>query len=162
MAESIQEIQVASFRLGQDIYAVDIMRIKEIIRPQKMVTLPSAPAFVEGIINLRGKIVPVVDIGKRFALERSGSDRTTCLLIVSIGRRLVGLVVDEMTGVVSIPARDLKPPPEVMNGIRAEYLVGVCLVGESLVMLLNPDTLLSVQETAELGMMVRDGHQQHV
>jgi purine-binding chemotaxis protein CheW len=156
MDETLHDLQVASFRLGHDIYAVDIMRIKEIIRPQKLVTLPRSPSFVEGIINLRGKIVPVIDIGKRFNLPRSFNGSTTCLLIVTIGQRLVGLVVDEMTGVISFPVRDLKPSPEVMDGIRAEYLVGVCLVDDSLVMLLNPDALLSGEETTELGMMARD------
>ncbi len=156
MNETLQDIQVASFRLGHDIYAVDIMRIKEIIRPQKLVSLPRFPSFVEGIINLRGRIVPVIDIGKRFNLPRSYNERTTCLLIVTVGQRLVGLVVDEMTGVISFPAKDLKPSPEVMDGIRAEYLVGVCLVDDALVMLLNPDTLLSGQETVELGMIDRE------
>ena len=156
MEETLQELQVASFRLGKDVYAVDIMRIKEIIRPQKLVTLPLSPSFVEGILNLRGRIVPVIDIGKRFNLPKDRNDRTTCLLIITIGQRLVGLVVDEMNGVISFPTRDLRPSPEVMDGIRAEYLVGVCLVDDSLIMLLNPDTLLSGEEATELGKLVGD------
>lgn len=154
MEETLHEIQVACFRLGADVYAVDIMRIKEIIRPQKLVSLPKAPSFVEGILNLRGRIVPVIDIGRRFNVQRSYSERTACLLIVAIGQRFVGLVVDEMIGVKSFPSRDLKPPPEVADGIRAEYLVGVCLIEDALVMLLNPDSFLSSQESSELGVFV--------
>jgi purine-binding chemotaxis protein CheW len=156
MEDTFQEIQVACFRLGCDTYAVDIMRIKEIIRPQKLVVLPKSPSSVEGIINLRGNVVPILDLRKRFDLPTGTDEHLSRLLIVTIARRLVGLVVDEMIGVVTLPTKDLKPPPMVMEGVNAEYLIGVCLLGESLVMLLNLDTLLSGLETHELNRIAND------
>jgi purine-binding chemotaxis protein CheW len=151
MVSDISEIQVACFRLGEDIYAVDIMRIKEIIRPQKLTTLPKAPSFVEGVLNLRGAVIPVIDLRKRFDMPAREIDQSRRLLIVSVGRHALGIVVDEVTEVITVPVADIKPPPQVARGGSSEYLVGVCLGHDSLIMLLNPDRLLTGRETAELG-----------
>jgi purine-binding chemotaxis protein CheW len=150
MDSDIREIQVACFRLGEDLYAVDIMRIKEIIRPQKLVTLPKAPRFVEGVLNLRGAVIPVIDLRKRFEMPALEIDQSRRLLIVTVARHALGVVVDEVTEVITIPVVNIKPPPQVTQGVGAEYLVGVCLVQESLIMLLNPDRILSGSEADEL------------
>ena len=150
MEMDIQEIQVACFRLGEDLYAADIMRIKEIIRLQKLATLPKSPSFVEGVLNLRGTVIPVIDLRKRFDLAVAGHDRDTRLLIVTVGRQVLGLVVDEVTEVISVPVKDIKPPPQVSSGVCADYLVGVCLLKDSLIMLLNLDKILTGRESDEL------------
>lgn len=147
MSTEITEIQIACFRLGDDTYAADIMRIREIIRPQRLTGLPKAPQFVEGVINLRGLVIPVISLRKRFDLPSREMDAQSRLLIVSIARHVVGLMVDEMTEVITVPVKNLKPPPAAAGGIGAEYLIGVCLVGEEMVMLLNLDSILTDQET---------------
>jgi purine-binding chemotaxis protein CheW len=154
MTTDIREIQIACFRLGDDLYAADIMRIKEIIRLQKLANLPKSPPFVEGVLNLRGAVIPVVDLRKRFELPVAPHGRGTRLLIVAVGRQLMGLVVDEVSEVISVPVKDIKPPPRVSHGVGAEYLVGVCLAKDSLIMLLNLDRILSDRETGELNLMV--------
>lgn len=151
MHDEIQEVQVACFRLGEDLYAIDIMRIKEIIRPLRLTNLPKFPGFVEGIINLRGSVIPVIDLRKRFDLKECDISANTRLLIVSLAAQLLALVVDEVTEVVSVLTRDIKPPPQLGEGINCNYLIGVCLVKQDLIMLLNIDQLLSRQETSELG-----------
>jgi len=153
MENEIREIQVACFRLGEDIYAIDIMRIREIIRPQKLASLPRAPVFVEGVLNLRGSVIPVVDLRKRFAMPLREIDQNRRLLIVALAGRTLGIVVDEVTEVITVPVANIKPPPQVNHGMGAEYLVGVCLVQDDLVMLLDPDRLLTWGEAAELGGM---------
>lgn len=153
MDSDIREIQIACFRLGEDLYAVDIMRIKEIIRPQKLATLPKAPTFVEGVLNLRGAVIPVIDLRKRFDLPARAIDQNRRLLIVTVARHVLGIVVDEVTEVITVPVADIKPPPKVASGVGAEYLVGVCLVKDSLIMLLNPDRLLTGREADQLGMI---------
>ena len=150
MTTDIHEIQVACFRLGGDVYAADIMRIKEIIRLQKLTSLPKSPPFVEGVLNLRGSVIPVIDLRKRFDLPAADYGKDTRLLIVSVGRQGLGLVVDEVTEVITVPVKDIKPSPMVTSGSCAEYLVGVCLFRESLIMLLNLDKILSVRESDEL------------
>jgi purine-binding chemotaxis protein CheW len=150
MTTEIHEIQMACFRLGEDLFAADIMRIKEIIRLQKLANLPKSPAFVEGVLNLRGTVIPVVDLRKRFDLPSAPHNRDTRLLIVTVGKQVLGLVVDEVTEVISVPVKDIKQPPQVAGGVGAEYLVGVCLAKESLIMLLNLDRILSDSESDEL------------
>ncbi len=150
MGDDIREIQVACFRLGDDLYAVDIMRIKEIIRPQKLAMLPKAPSFVEGVLNLRGAVIPVLDLRKRFDMPSREADQNRRLLIIALAGCTIGLVVDEVTEVITVPVAQIKPPPQVGH-VDAAYLLGVCLAGDSLIMLLNPDRLLTGPETAELG-----------
>ena len=150
LTADIQEIQVASFRLGDDLFAIDIMRIKEIIRPQKLSSLPKAPPFVEGVINLRGTVIPVIDLRKRFDMPEREESLPIRLLIVAVTGQLLGLVVDDVTEVVTVPVKDIKPPPQMVGGVGAEYLIGVCLARESLIMLLNIDQLLSPREADEL------------
>jgi len=153
METDIREIQVACFRLGEDIYAIDIMRIKEIIRPQKLAVLPKAPVFMEGVLNLRGAVIPVVDLRKRFDMPVREIDRDRRLLIVALVGRTLGIAVDEVTEVITVPVANIKPPPQVSQGVGAEYLVGVCLVQDDLVMLLDPDRLLTWSEADEPGWM---------
>lgn len=151
MTNDTHEIQVACFCLGDDLYAVDIMRIKEIIRPQKLTNLPKAPEFVDGVLNLRGAVVPVIDLRKRFDLPTLGVGQNTRLLIVKVSGQLLGLVVDDVTEVIAVSVKDIKPPPQVVKGVGGEYLIGVCLARESLIMLLNLDKLLTRREADELG-----------
>jgi len=151
MNSEVREIQVACFRLKDDLYAVDIMRIKEIIRPQKLTPLPQAPSFIDGIINLRGAVIPVVDLRKRFGMPARELTMSTRLLIVRLSGQTLGLVVDDVTEVVTIPVSDIKPPPAVSDGLIVNHLLGVCLSGDNLVMLLDIDRLLTTNEVSALG-----------
>ena len=151
MKKELLEIQVACLTMGDGLYAVDIMRIREIIRLPKLAPLPHALPFVEGVINLRGSVIPVVDLRKRFGLPPVENLESARLLILSIGGQPLGLMVDDVTEMITIPLRDLKPPPRGVRVVGGEYMVGICLVHEVPVMLLNIDALLSFQEKAELG-----------
>lgn len=150
MSGEITEIQVACFKLIDDLYAVDIMRINEIIRPQKLTVLPKAPSFIEGVINLRGTVIPVVDLRKRFDLPPRSSAASTRLLIIRVAGQSLGVVVDDVTEVITVPTKDIKPPPSVAGGVAVNYLLGVCLAGDVLVMLLDIDKLLTTSEVKAL------------
>lgn len=150
METDIQEIKLVCFRLGADIYALDIMRVREIIKPLRLAGLPEAPSFVEGVINLRGSIIPVVDMRKRFGLPERADDGECRLLITVVARQPLALIVDAVTEVVSIPVRELRPPPPVVKVAGYRYLIGVCLVHDSMVLLINLDTILDDRESGEL------------
>ncbi len=145
-----REIKVVCFRLGRDMYAADIMRVKEIIKPVKMTGLPDAPEFIDGVINLRGSVIPVLDIHRRFRLPAPDPGKNTRLLIISLAGQIFALVVDEVTEVVSVPVKDLRPPPQFDHGVRSEYLIAVCLIDGSLVMLINLDSILQSHEVEEV------------
>lgn len=154
MNSDVSEIQVACFCLKDDLYAVDIMRIKEIIRPQKLTPLPQAPSFIDGIINLRGAVIPVVDLRKRFDMPPRDLTISTRLLIVRLSGQTLGLVVDDVTEVITVPVNDIKPPPAISDGAIVNHLLGVCLSGDNLVMLLDIDRLLTTNEVSALGEFV--------
>jgi len=143
----IHELKIVCFRLGSETFAVDIMRVREIIKPQKLSRLPDAPAFVEGVINLRSAIIPVLDLKKRFGMQEPLDPLDHRLLIVMIGRRPVGLAVDSVSEVVTVSVSDIRPPPEVVRFGGRRYLLGVCLVRHKFVMLVNPDSLLDSSES---------------
>lgn len=150
MDREIQEIKVVCFRLGRDAYALDIMRVREILKPQKLSGLPGAPPFVEGVINLRGSVIPVVDLRKRFGIAEPETSASNRLLITVIDRQPVGLMVDSVSEVISMPVRDLRPPPSLARTAGYRYLIGVCLVKDAMLLLVNPDTILADYESEEL------------
>lgn len=152
----VAEIQAACFRLAGEMYALDIRRIKEVIRPQKVTPVPKAPAFIEGVINLRGMVVPVIDLRKRFGLPLPSDNRRARIIICVFQRKSVGLLVDEATEVCRFSRQDVRPASPFLGGAEAEYILGVCRKGDDLIMLLDLDRLLSAGETAALA-TVRSG-----
>ncbi|WP_173199384.1 chemotaxis protein CheW [Geobacter sp. SVR] len=142
MNKELTEIQLACFSLGETLFAVDIMRIREIVQPQRLSCLPGSSSMVEGVINLRGNIIPVMNLRRRFGLPPVPEDKPAKFLIVSLARQALALVVDEVLEVIAVPAGDIKPPPDVDEGVGAEWLLGVCLSQERLFMILDIDSLL--------------------
>lgn len=145
-----REIQLACFRVGPEMYALDIMRIKEIIRPQKLTPVPKAPAFIEGVINLRGAVIPVVDLRKRFDQPIDSENRSTRILICTLSGKVVGLIADEVTEVRRYTRQDVQPAPQFLKGKGAEYFLGVCRRGEDLVMLIDLEKILTSEEKIDL------------
>ena len=145
-----QDIQLACFNLGDNLFAVDIMRIKEIILPQKLSNLPRASCILEGVINLRGAVIPVMDMRKRFGMPAASEGKTGKLLIVSLARQILALAVDNVLEVITVPAKDIKPPLDTAEGIGMEHLLGVCLSDNSVFMILDIDSLLSHSEYREI------------
>jgi len=145
-----QEIQLACFRIGTEFYALDIMRIKEIIRPQRLTAVPKAPAFIEGVINLRGAVVPVVDLRKRFDLPSTDLDRRTRVLICALAGKIIGLIVDEVAEVRRYTRKEIQPSPQFLKGRGSEFFLGVCRRDDQLVMLLDLERILSSAEKIDL------------
>lgn len=135
-------IQLACFTLGDKLFAVDIMRIREILVPQKLSPLPSVSNVLDGVINLRGSVIPVMNMRKRFEMPVDADAPAGKLLIVSLVKQLLALVVDDVMEVISVPVTDIKPPIQVASGIGMEYLLGVCLSNNRVYMILDVDSLL--------------------
>lgn len=146
-----QEVQLASFRIGSEMFALDIMRIKEIIRPLKLTPIPKAPAFIEGVINLRGAVIPIIDLRKRFD-QPAESGRLTRIIICSAAGRILGLVVDEVIEVRRYSRQEVQPTPSFRYG-GADFFLGVCRRDEDLVLLLDLDAILSSGEKIDLDMI---------
>jgi len=141
-------IQLACFSLGDKLFAVDIMRIREIIVPQKLSPLPRASDVLEGVINLRGSVIPVMNMRKRLGMNVVEGSTTGKLLIVSLVGQSLALVVDDVMEVISVPVADIKPPFHVAPGVGMEYIIGVCLSNNRVFMVLDIDSLFISREVS--------------
>jgi purine-binding chemotaxis protein CheW len=151
-----QEIQLACFRVGSELYALDIMKIKEIIRPQKLTPIPKSPTFIEGVINLRGAVIPVADMRKRFDQSISEENSKNRIVVCSLAGKIIGLLVDEVTEVKRYGREEIAPAPQFIKGPQAEYFLGVARCDDDLIMLIDLEKVLSSDEKIELQNLVHD------
>lgn len=149
-AEVREEVQLACFRVGEQLYALNIMSIREIIRPLRLTAVPKAPPFIEGVINLRGAVIPVVDLRRRFDLAIPENDRKTRVLITSLQGRILGLQVDDVTEVRRYNRNEVLPAPHFIKGPDAEFFLGVCRREDELILILNLEKILSSEERIDL------------
>ena len=145
MEGTFQDIQLACFNLGENLFAVDIMRIREIILPQKLSPLPVDSHALEGVINLRGSVIPVMDLRRRFGMPAAATAPGK-LLIVALAGQMLALAVDNVLEVISVPAKEIMPPPNAVEAAGIECLLGVCLSSDNVFMILDIDTLLATSE----------------
>lgn len=149
--------QYLTFTLGGEMFAVGILCVKEIIEYGSLTEIPMMPAFIRGVINLRGAVVPVIDLAARFGGRPTEVGKRTCIVIVEIGdagtaddatRHDIGIIVDAVSEVLDIPAGEIEPPPTFGARIRADFIFGMGKVAGKFVIILNIDRVLSVDEIA--------------
>ena len=145
------EQQLVVFSLSGGGYGVDIGTVREIIRMQEITQIPKTPPYVEGVINLRGRVIPVLDLRKRFGLEVTEYTQETRIVVIDIGGTDIGAIVDEVTEVLRVPLGSIELPSDVVLGDDSEYVVGVVKLGERLVILLELARALSEDERAIMG-----------
>ncbi|WP_334109540.1 chemotaxis protein CheW [Thermodesulfitimonas autotrophica] len=145
-----REEQIVVFKLAEQTYGVDIGAVAEIIRMESITRVPRAPEFVEGVINLRGRIIPVIDLRKRFGLPEGEQTRQSRIIIVEIGGMTIGMIVDAVLEVLRIAAETIEPPPAVVDGVDVAYLRGIALWEERMIILLNLQKILYEKEREAL------------
>jgi len=140
------ERKLATFRVGEEEFAVDIMNVQEIVRLQRVTAIPQAPPYVTGVVNLRGNVLPVIDLRARLGLELRSYDDATRVVVVKLNESLTGLIVDSVCEVLTVTEEDITPtPPEIANRYSENgFLQGICMLedGNRLVLILSPDKLL--------------------
>ena len=144
------EKQLVVFDLAEEGYGVDISSVREIIRMQEITRVPRAPEFVEGVINLRGKVIPVVDLRKRFGFPDSDATKDTRIVVVDIAGQDIGVVVDAVTEVLRIGADAVEPPSSVITTADSDYLLGIAKLETRLIILLDLEQALSAMEMARI------------
>jgi len=152
-------MQIVTFQVGSEAYGLEIRSITEVIRLPKITPLPRMPEFIEGVINLRGTIIPVVDLRKRFSLSRIVHNAKAVRVIIikgavpgmsGGGRELLGLIVDSVKEVLQMPRRDIEPAPASAVGRDVEFITGMGKAGDQLIILLDITRILSQQERSAL------------
>lgn len=141
------ELVLVVFRLGHEEFALPIASVIEILRPQKLTRMPRAPHFVQGVMNLRGRVFPVVDLKRRLSLASAAADSKTRIMVVDFHGDQMGLIVDEVREVFRGEASSLEEAPHLTQGVTRDYLSGVVTQGERMVLLLELDRLFLVDET---------------
>ncbi|MCL4531629.1 MAG: chemotaxis protein CheW [Actinobacteria bacterium] len=144
------EEQLVVFELANEVYGVDISRVQEIIRMTTITRLPRAPEFVEGVINLRGKVIPVVDLKKRFGLQEGERTKASRIVVVDVGDHTIGMVVDAVSEVLRVPSGAVEPPSPVVTTIESDYIRGIAKLEGRLIILLDLDKVLSWDEKRKL------------
>ena len=146
-------LQLVTFSIGEEEFGVNILKVQEIIRTMDITKVPRAPAFVEGVINLRGKVIPIIDLRKRFGLFSKPEDKDTRIIVIEINNIIVGFVVDAVSEVLRIPAGTVEPPPPVVAGVESDYINGVGKLKDRLLIMLDLDRILSSEDMDMLNAM---------
>lgn len=157
VATDLNLSQFLIFSLGDEEYAIDILKVQEIRGYENVTRIANAPEFIKGVTNLRGVIVPIVDLRLRFALENAEYNSQTVVIVVNVGQRVIGIVVDSVSDVMALLPEQIKPAPEFGATLSADYLSGLGSVGDRMLVLVDIERLLTSEEMA-LMEQVSDGH----
>lgn len=141
--QSLNGNEVLAFTLGREEYGIDILKVQEIRGYDAVTRIANAPEFIMGVINLRGVIVPIVDMRIMFNLGEPSYDQFTVVIILNIGKRVVGMVVDSVSDVITLSAEQIKPAPEMGTAMKSDYLLGLGTIEDRMLILVDIDLLMS-------------------
>ena len=154
MIESKEEVitsqQVVCFKIGNEEYGVDILLVQEILKLPLITRLPKSVPYLMGVIDLRGKVIPVVDLSKKFKIDSDEKGESSRAIVVDIGGKQVGLAIDSVSHVVKINTGDIEPPPPVVKGISGRYIVGIAKLESGFVVILDISQIFSTEEIGSL------------
>lgn len=143
-------LQLVSFNIGTEEFGVDILRVQEIIRTMQITKVPNAPHFVDGVINLRGRVIPVIDLRIKLGMEKKEHDKSTRIVVVEIADKTVGFIVDSVSEVLRISKSITEAPPEIVSGINSDYITAVGKLEDRLLILLDLEKIFSFEEKLDL------------
>ncbi|GAB6039399.1 chemotaxis protein CheW [Endothiovibrio diazotrophicus] len=157
--------QYLTFILAGEEYGVDILRVQEVKGWESVTAMPNTAAYIKGVINLRGTIVPILDLRERFALESIPYGPRTVVIVLKVGEgnasKVMGIVVDAVSDVYNVATREMRPPPDFCSVISTDFVRGLATVGEKMVILLDSDKLLNVEEFDEVDLSRRPSRRSH-
>jgi purine-binding chemotaxis protein CheW len=142
--------QFLTFLLGAEQYGVEILKVQEIRGYSAVTPIPNTPAYIRGVINLRGTVVPVVDLRAKFSMEATEYNKFTVIIVVTVGEKVIGLVVDAVSDVLDIPAAEMRKAPDLGVRVDTRFISGMATIGERMTVLLDIDRLLSEDEVVAL------------
>ncbi len=152
--DSSDLLQLVSFMIGNEEFGVDILKVQEINRLQQITKIPNAPDYVDGVINLRGRVIPVIDLRTRIGIARKEHDKNTRVVVVELEGKTVGFVVDAVSEVLRIPKNITEPPPPLVAGINSDFITAVGKLEDRLLILLDLDKILSVEDKSSIEELV--------
>jgi purine-binding chemotaxis protein CheW len=149
--EKKEDKQILVFRVASEELGLDIACVREVLRPQEVYPIPKAPPFIEGVINLRGHIVALIDLRKRLTAKEMGDETNKRIIVCRVNRFIVGLTVNSLKEIIALSKEDIKPLPEVVSmQMETDMLLGIARVGERIIPILNLEHILTKKEVTEL------------
>lgn len=145
-----EELQLVGFKIGEEEFGVDIIKVQEINRMVDITRVPNAPFFVEGVINLRGKVIPIIDMRKRLDLPKSSYTKDTRIVVVENESRIVGFIVDSVSEVIRLNKSITETPPPMVSGIKADFITAIAKLDDRLLILLDLNVILESEELEEV------------
>ncbi|MFP4384770.1 MAG: chemotaxis protein CheW [Spirochaetia bacterium] len=157
MGDKDTDLQLVTFQLGEEWYGIDIMDVEGIVKIEDVRSIPNAPPFVEGIFNLRGDIIPVINLHKRFHLKTPSLSEEDKLLsgfiILDVDGVLLAVIIDKVSRVLTVKSHEIQPPPQMLSGIGAEYIQGVANREDTYLIILDIERLFNIKELRQLESM---------
>jgi purine-binding chemotaxis protein CheW len=144
-------VQVVSFKLGQEEFGIDILKVQEINRMGEITKVPQAPFYCEGIINLRGEVIPVINLRKKFDMDEREWDKNTRILVCDVNENVIGMIVDSVDEVLKIPHSTIEPTPDIVASVNSDYISGIAKLEDRLLIFLDVSKI-----AAEAGELVAD------
>jgi purine-binding chemotaxis protein CheW len=147
------ELQVVTFRLAEEEYAIDILQVQEIVMMTTITRMPRAPEFIEGIVNLRGQMIPIINLRRRLGLSAAERTKETRIVIAGVGGEMFGMIVDAVREVTRLPQAAISPPPAMIAGVGSEFLTGIGQVGDRVLIMLDLAKVLCTDELSAVRQM---------
>lgn len=149
-ADTNEILQLVSFKIANEEFGVDILNVQEINKMTQITKVPNAPDFVEGVINLRGRVIPIIDLRTRLKIEKKEHDKDTRIIVVEIAGKTVGFIVDAVKEVLRIPTSIIEPPPQIATGIDSDFIRAVGKLDDRLLILIDLEKVLTEQDKEQL------------
>ena len=149
--EKFTSMQIVCFKIGKEDYGIEILKVQEILKLPKITSLPKSIDYIMGVIDLRGKVLPVIALSRRFEIEESDINRSRKAIVVNIKGKEVALAIDSVSSVARVETKDIEPPPPIVKGISGRYIVGIAKVGDDFIVILDIDQIFSADELQTMG-----------
>lgn len=154
--ESSELLQLVSFKIGEEEFGIDILKVHEINRMMNITKVPNAPHYVDGVVNLRGRVIPVINLRIKLQMQRKEYDRNSRIIVVELGGKTIGFIVDEVSEVLRIPMNITEKPPEMVAGINSAFITAIGKLDDRLLILLDLEKVLTESEEAAIAQMAKN------
>lgn len=148
--KALNSIQIVCFKIGKEEYGLDILKVQEILKLPKVTRLPKSAEYIMGVIDLRGKVIPIIDLAKRFRIDEGKESLERRAIVVDIRNKKVGLAIDSVSHVIKVDQKDIEPPPPIVKGISGRYITGIAKLQDGFVIVLDIEQIFSSEEVSAL------------
>ncbi len=148
--KTLNSLQIVCFKIGKEEYGIEILRVQEIFKLAKITKLPKSADYIMGVIDLRGRVIPIIDLSKRFGIQESAQSEGKRAIVVDIKNKKVALAIDTVSHVIKVDAKDIEQAPPIVKGISGRYIVGIAKLKDGFVIILDIDQIFSGDELSTI------------